>query len=65
MEELRAWDGGGREWGMFIEGGDEVERNLKKCVSRGPAAEDELSSNKCNFGIAPACLLSSRSLFGL
>lgn len=50
---------------MFIEGGDEVERDLKKCVSRGPAEEDELSSNKCNFGIAPACLLSSRSLFRL
>lgn len=65
MEGLRVWDCGGREREMFIEGGDEVERNLKKCVSRGPAAEDELSSNKCNFGIAPACLLSSRSLFGL
>lgn len=27
-------------------------------------AEDELSSEKCNFGIAPACMPSSRSLFG-
>lgn len=50
---------------MFKEGGDDVERSLKKCVSGGPAEEDELSSNKCNFGIAQACLLSSRSLFGL
>lgn len=45
---------------------DEVERSLKKnvCTTR-TAEEDELWSSKCNFGIAQACMLSSRSLFGL
>lgn len=56
---LRAWGPSGE--GLFKEGGV-----LKsKGISRRRIAEDELSSETRNLGIAPACMPSSSlSLFG-